>query len=140
VSGHPQINHDTLSAIRLELGAHFPRILGYFAEDGVKSVQAVEDAVANRDAVALVRPAHTLKGEALQFGAEALGYAAEYIETAARDGVEAHAFPTDIVEYCAKLRPLFEEALVALQHAVAPKPAVAMPLRRPTGGFGRKVG
>ena len=140
MSGHPQINHDTLSAIRLELGAHFPRILGYFAEDGVKSVQAVEEAVANRDAVALVRPAHTLKGEALQFGAEALGYAAEYIETAARAGVEAHAFPDDIVEYCAKLRPLFEEALVALQHAVAPKPAVTMPLRRPIGGFGRKVG
>jgi len=34
----------------------------------------------------------------------------------------------------------FEEALVALQHAVAPKPAVAMPLRRSVGGFGRKVG
>ena len=141
MSGHPQINHETLSAIRLELGAHFPRILGYFAEDGVKSVQAVEEAVANRDAVALVRPAHTLKGEALQFGAEALGYAAEYIEQAARAGVEAHSFPLDIVEFSTKLRPLFEEALVALQHAVAPKPAaVAMPLRRPVGGFGRKVG
>jgi len=140
VSGHPPINHDTLSAIRLELGAHFPRILGYFAEDGVKSVQAVEEAVANRDAVALVRPAHTLKGEALQFGAEALGYAAEHIETAARAGVEAHAFPQEIIDFSYKLRPLFEEALVALQHAVAPKPAVTMPLRRPAGGFGRKVG
>ena len=140
MSGHPPINHETLSAIRLELGAHFPRILGYFAEDGVKSVQAIEDAVAQRDPVGLVRPAHTLKGEALQFGAEALGYAAEHIETAARAGVEAHAFPADIVDSCLKLRPLFEEALVALQHAVAPKPAVTMPLRRPAGGFGRKVG
>lgn len=139
MSGHPPINHDTLSALRAELGTHFPRILSYFAEDGVKSVEAVEDAVVKNDAVALVRPAHTLKGEALQFGAEALGYAAEHIEKAARAGVEAHAFPLDIVEYSRQLRPLFEEALAALQHAAAPRPAPVMPLRRP-GGFGRKVG
>ena len=75
MSGYPQINHETLQAIRSELGAHFTRILSYFAEDGVKSIEAIEEAVRNRDAVALVRPAHTLKGESLQFGAEELGYA-----------------------------------------------------------------
>ena len=139
MSGYPQINHDTLDAISNELGAHFPRILSYFAEDGVKSVEAIEQAVGNRDAVALVRPAHTLKGESLQFGAEALGYAAEKIEMAARAGVEAHAFPTDIVDFSWKLRPLFEEALAALQQAAAPKP-IAAGLRRSGAGFGRKVG
>jgi histidine phosphotransfer protein HptB len=139
VSGHPPINNDTLSALRLELGVHFARILGYFAEDGVKSVQAIEDAVAKRDPVALVRPAHTLKGESLQFGAEALGYAAEKIEMAARAGVEAHVFPLDMVDFSWKLRPLFEEALGALQHAAAPAPA-PMAFRRPFAGFGRKVG
>jgi len=139
VSGHPPINADTLNALRSELGEHFARILSYFAEDGVKSVQAIEDAVAQRDPVGLVRPAHTLKGESLQFGAEALGYAAEKIEMAARAGVEAHAFPLDMVDFSWKLRPLFEEALTALQQAAAPKPA-AMPLRRPIGAFGRKVG
>jgi len=139
VSGHPPINHETLSAIRAELGEHFARILSYFAEDGVKSVQAIEDAVGKRDVVALVRPAHTLKGESLQFGAEALGYAAEHIETAARAGVEAHAFPLDIVDFSWKLRPLFEEALTALQHAAAPRSVPAAPLRR-AAAFGRKVG
>jgi HPt (histidine-containing phosphotransfer) domain-containing protein len=139
VSGHPPINHETLSALRLELGVHFARILSYFAEDGVKSVQAIEDAVGKRDAVALVRPAHTLKGESLQFGCEALGYAAEYIEKAARAAVEAHNFPNEIVDFSWKIRPLFTEALAALEHASAPKPVPATPLRRPAA-FGRKVG
>jgi HPt (histidine-containing phosphotransfer) domain-containing protein len=139
VSEHPPINHETLCALRSELGAHFARILSYFAEDGVKSVQAIEDAVGKRDAVALVRPAHTLKGESLQFGCEALGYAAEHIEKAARAGVEAHVFPLDIVDFSWKVRPLFEEALAALQHAASPRPAPAQPLRRPAA-FGRKVG
>lgn len=139
MSGHPPINNETLSALRLELGVHFARILSYFAEDGVKSVQEIEDAVAKRDAVALVRPAHTLKGESLQFGCEALGYAAEYVEKAARAAVEAHNFPNEIVDFSWKIRPLFKEALAALEHAAAPKPAPA-PIRRPAAGFGRKVG
>ena len=135
---HPVIDREKLNAIRAELGTHFPRILSYFAEDGVKSVAAIEDAVRNRDTVALVRPAHTLKGESLQFGAEALGLAAEHIEKAARDGVEAHIFPADVTEIATRLRPLFEQALAALQLAAAPTVAPG-PLRR-AAGFGRKVG
>ena len=136
---HPVIDREKLNAIRAELSTHFPRILSYFAEDGVKSVAAIEDAVRTRDTVALVRPAHTLKGESLQFGAEALGLAAEHIEKAARDGVEAHTFPADVTEIATRLRPLFEEALAALQHAAAPTIAQA-PLGRRAAGFGRKVG
>jgi histidine phosphotransfer protein HptB len=135
------IDHAKLNALRSELGAHFPRILGYFAEDGVKSLSAIEDAVRARDAVAIVRPAHTLKGEALQFGAQVLGEEAEWIETAAREAVETHSFPHGMVEHSARLRPLFEEALSALQSTVAATiaPPVAI-IRRAPGGFGRKVG
>ena len=139
MTAYPTINRQTLNALRAELGAHFPRILSYFAEDGIKSVEAIEEAVRIRDTAALVRPAHTLKGESLQFGAEELGYAAEHVEMAARDGVEAHSFPRDIAIHCDRLRPLFEEALAALQQAAAPVVAPTM-LRRPAGGFGRKVG
>lgn len=139
MSGYPSINQEKLAGIRSELGAHFPRILGYFAEDGVKSLEAIEEAVRNRDSVALVRPAHTLKGESLQFGADDLGYTAERVEKAARAGVEAHAFPLDIVDEAMRLRPLFEEAIIILQREAAPRPQ-AMPLRRPVGGFGRKAG
>jgi HPt (histidine-containing phosphotransfer) domain-containing protein len=139
VSGYPHINRETLSALRAELGAHFPRILSYFAEDGVKSLDQIEDAVRTRDPVAMVRPAHTLKGESLQFGAEALGYCAERVEMAARRGVEEHAFPDDIIPDAESMRGLFEQALAALRHEAAP-PAAPTPLRRPVGGFGRKVG
>jgi HPt (histidine-containing phosphotransfer) domain-containing protein len=139
VSGYPHINRETLNALRSELGAHFGRILSYFAEDGVKSLDQIEEAVRNRDAVALVRPAHTLKGESLQFGAEALGYCAERVEMAAREGVEAHAFPDDIVADAESMRGLFEEALAALRQEAAPA-VTPMPLRRAAGGFGRKVG
>lgn len=135
---NPTINREKLDAIRAELGVHFPRILSYFAEDGVKSLDAIEEAVRNRDTVALVRPAHTLKGEAFQFGADALGFTAERVEKAARAAVEAHGFPTDIVADSTRLRSLFEEALAELRRETA---IVAAPkaLRRPGAGFGRKI-
>jgi HPt (histidine-containing phosphotransfer) domain-containing protein len=135
---HPVIDREKLDAIRAELGAHFPRILSYFAEDGVKSVDAIEDAVRERDTVALVRPAHTLKGESLQFGAEALGLAAERVEKAARDGVEARAFPVEIVEFSTRLRPLFEATLAALR-LEALSTATPGLLRRNAADFGRKT-
>jgi histidine phosphotransfer protein HptB len=161
LSGTPPIDQIKLAAIRHELGAHFSRILSYFAEDGVKSIDAIEQAVQARDAAAMVRPAHTLKGESLQFGAVALGLAAEQVEAKAREGVEDHSFPLDMVEHVICLRPLFDEALTALEHvtgvpfaparAAPPEPAAvppsvrpiaptAIPVRRSAGGFGRKVG
>nr|WP_294395209.1 Hpt domain-containing protein [uncultured Sphingomonas sp.] len=132
-----------LCALRQELGAHFPRILGYFADDGLKSIAAIEQAVRARDAVALVRPAHSLKGEALQFGAIPLGLAAEEVEKAARQGIEERTFPLDMVKSVICLRPLFEAALEALRREAMPVAAavpVAMPARKSVGGFGRKVG
>lgn len=136
MDGHSPIDREKLNALRQELGAHFPRILGYFADDGVKSLDQIEEAVRDRDAVALVRPAHTLKGESLQFGAQDLGAAAEHIEMRARDAVEARTFPLELVDYVQRLRPLFEQALTELRRETAPVVA-AVPLRR-AGGFGRK--
>jgi len=129
------IDRSKLDVLRQELGANFLRILGYFREDGVKSIAAIEEAVRQRSAVALVRPAHTLKGEALQFGAVALGAMAEQIEMAARRAVEDHVFPIDVIEYAVNLRPLFEEATGLL----ARETAVTAPIRRVVGGFGRKI-
>ncbi|HET7816039.1 MAG TPA: Hpt domain-containing protein, partial [Sphingomicrobium sp.] len=62
---------------RAELGPGFIRILSYFREDGAKSVAEIEQAMREENAVALVRPAHTIKGEARQFGAEPLAAIAE---------------------------------------------------------------
>jgi hypothetical protein len=54
------VNWDSFSQARAELGANFVRILGYFREDGVKSVARIEEAMRGQNAAALVIPAHTL--------------------------------------------------------------------------------
>ncbi|WP_443027042.1 Hpt domain-containing protein [Sphingomonas sp. GB1N7] len=118
---------------RSELGAGFVRILGYFREDGVKSVAAIETAMRANNAAALVIPAHTLKGEARQFGAEPLGMLAETIETIARDCVENHDTPEEALEHVVQLSPLFQQTLALLEREANPLVA-----RRPSVGFGRR--
>jgi HPt (histidine-containing phosphotransfer) domain-containing protein len=118
---------------RGELGMGFVRILGYFREDGVKSVAAIEAAMRAQNAAALVIPAHTLKGEARQFGAEPLGELAEKIETVARDCVESHDTPDQAMADVAALRGLFGRTLAILEAEVNP----VIPRRQ---GFGRRIG
>lgn len=116
---------------RAELGAGFVRILGYFREDGVKSVAAIEAAMRAGNAAAMVIPAHTLKGEALQFGAEPLGAVAERIEMIARDCVESRDTPEEALSDIVALRALFESTLAMLERESNPLVA-----RRPA--FGRR--
>lgn len=121
---------------RSELGAGFVRILGYFREDGVKSVAAIEAAMRAKNAAAMVIPAHTLKGESRQFGAEPLAALAEEIETIARDCVEMQDTPEEALEHVVQLRPVFTRTLELLEREANP-----LVSRKPTGGggFGRKV-
>jgi histidine phosphotransfer protein HptB len=93
--------------MRTELGASFVRILSYFREDGEKAVEKIEQAMHRGDAAALVLPAHTLKAEARQFGAEPVAALAEEIEEAGRRGVEGRFFPDNILPQVAQLRPLY---------------------------------
>ena len=119
---------------RSELGAGFVRILGYFREDGVKSVAAIEQAMRSNSAAAMVIPAHTLKGESRQFGADPLGALAETIEEIARDCVERQDSCEEALEHVVRLRPLFFETLNLLEREANP-----LVSRRPAGGgFGRK--
>ena len=118
---------------RSELGAGFVRILGYFREDGVKSVAAIEAAMRAQNAAALVIPAHTLKGEARQFGAEPLGALAEKIEVVARDCVENRDTPDEAIAEVAALRGLFQRTLTILE-------AEGNPVVQRRQGFGRRIG
>jgi hypothetical protein len=95
------------SRTRTELGPGFVRILGYFREDGEKSISKIEDAMQRQDATGLVIPAHTLKTEARQFGAQPLGALAEEIEFCARRSIEARMFPDEMLPAVARLRPLY---------------------------------
>ena len=132
--GSTLIDWPAYAKARAELGAGFVRILGYFREDGVKSVAAIEEALRAQNAAAMVIPAHTLKGESRQFGAEPLAMLAEVIETHARDCVERRLEPDAAIEDVVKLKPLFEQTLALLEREANP-----LAERRPTGGFGRRA-
>ena len=116
---------------RDDLGADFIRILGYFREDGVKSVAAIEQAMRANAAVAMVLPAHTLKGESAQFGADALSELAEVIEMIARNSVEHRQDPDEALPHVVKLRGLLDETLEAFERETNP-----LVTRR--GGIGRR--
>ncbi|HEY0414460.1 MAG TPA: Hpt domain-containing protein [Allosphingosinicella sp.] len=105
---------------RAELGAGFARILGYFREDGEKAVGRIEEAMHRRDTAALVLPAHTMKSEARQFGADPLGELAEEIEFAARRAVEMRLFPDELVPHVARLRPLYARTMELLDAEANP--------------------
>ena len=128
------VDWDEFRATRTQLGAAFVRILGYFREDGTKSVAAIEEAMRARDARGLVMPAHTLKSEARQFGGEKLGAVAEDIEMFGRHCVESQISPEEYLPRVVELRRLFDETLGALEREANP-----LVQRRPAG-FGRAVG
>lgn len=120
---------------RAELGPGFIRILSYFREDGVKSVSQIETAMREQNTAALVLPAHTLKGEARQFGAEPLAKLAELIESTARFCVEQRRFPDELVKDVVELREMFERTIELFDKATNP----LLSRSRGGSGFGRKV-
>ena len=120
---------------RAELGSGFIRILGYYREDGAKSIAAIETAMRERNTVALVIPAHTLKGESRQFGAGPVADVAEKIEDLARSSIETHSFPDELIPDVVELRRLFNQTIDMFDKAVNP-----LLSRAPAaGGFGKKA-
>jgi histidine phosphotransfer protein HptB len=152
----PLVIETELDQARRSLGHGLLRILGYFQEDGAKSISLVEQAMAVGNAAAMVIPAHTLKGESRQFGAKRLGDLAEVIEMAARRCVEQHSLPDEVASEVAMLRGCFHETLAILLpggstspashplHFQSPVQAAAVP--RPSSlaagprTFGRRIG
>jgi HPt (histidine-containing phosphotransfer) domain-containing protein len=128
-----KIDWTKFAAARGSLGADFIRILGYFREDGEKSIAALEAAMRSKSAAAMILPAHTLKGEARQFGADGVGNLAEFIEGHARDCVEDHEDPDQALEAVVALRPIFQTTMDAFGRETNPL------VERRSGGFGRKV-
>ena len=119
---------------RSELGPGFIRILSYFKEDGVKSIAQIEQAMRDQNTAALVLPAHTLKGESRQLGAEPLAKVAELIESTARFCLESRRFPDELVPEVVELRRLFDATIELFDKATNP-----LMTRGSQGGFGRKA-
>jgi HPt (histidine-containing phosphotransfer) domain-containing protein len=122
---------------RSEMGPGFIRVLSYFHEDGVKSIGQIEDAMRQQNTVGLVIPAHTLKGEARQFGANPLAEIAELIESTARLCIESKRFPDELVKDVVELRRLFEETIQLFDKAT--NPLLSRGPQPVAGGFGRRV-
>src|SRR5688572_32112292 len=72
------------------------------------------------DAAALVIPAHTMKSEARQFGAEPLGALAEEIEIGARRAVEMRVPPDDLIPQAARPRPLYSKTIELFERETNP--------------------
>ena len=119
---------------RAELGPGFIRILGYFREDGEKSVARIEQAMHEQNTVELVIPAHTLKGESRQFGAEPLAEVAERIENVARSCIETHRFPDELIPDVVELRRMFNLTVEMFDKATNPLMTRAQP-----ASFGRRA-
>ena len=119
---------------RGELGPGFIRILSYFREDGAKAITQIEHAMREENTAALVIPAHTIKGESRQLGAEPLAKIAELIESSARLCIETHRFPDELVPQVVELRRLFDQTVGLFDKATNP-----LATRGGTTGFGRKV-
>ena len=109
-----------LAETRAQLGGSFIRILGYFREDGIRSIATIEAAMRGGDASAMVMPSHKLKSEARQFGGERLGQLAEDIEMHARQCVETRETPEDYVDRVVQLRPLFNDMIAAIEAETSP--------------------
>ena len=109
--------------------------MSYFREDGEKSIAQIEQAMREENTTALVLPAHTIKGESRQLGAEPLAKVAELIESTARLCVETHRFPDELVPQVVELRRLFNQTVALFDQATNP----LMTRAAPQGGFGRKV-
>lgn len=119
---------------RAELGPGFIRIISYFREDGAKSVAQIEQAMHDQNTTALVIPAHTIKGESRQLGAEPLAKVAELIESTARLCIETHRFPDELVPQVVELRRLFSQTIDLFDKATNPLMTRAAP-----AAFGRKA-
>jgi HPt (histidine-containing phosphotransfer) domain-containing protein len=127
----PLVDESELAETRATLGPALPRLLGYFREDGPRSIARIKAALDADDAAAIVAPADTLKSEARQFGCQRLGGMAEAIEMAARRCVEARDPPTQLAAQIAMLPQCFAETLALLEARLPPISDAAPAL--PTG-------
>ena len=116
------------------MGPGFIRILSYFKEDGTKSIAQIEAAMREQNTTALVLPAHTLKGESRQLGAEPLAKIAELIESPRASASKSRRFPDELVPEVVELRRLFDQTVELFDKATNPLMTRAAP-----GGFGRKA-
>lgn len=136
MSGQPSAVMDWahFERCRIEMGASFIKIIGYFREDAIESLQRIEQAMREKDMVGLVAPAHKLKGEARQVGALALADRAEYVEATARHCVEVKHVADELIPDIVELRRLWNATIGMIDAKLSP-----LAQRSAPAGFGRRA-
>jgi histidine phosphotransfer protein HptB len=114
------IDWERFAQARAHLGDSFVRVIGYFDQDGRKSLDTIEGALRNRNAIGMIAPADLLKRDAMQIGAITVAELAEDVEFAARDCVEWHQAPELMLEPVMQLRAAFSETMAQLEREVNP--------------------
>jgi histidine phosphotransfer protein HptB len=132
-----QVDWARFAQAKASLGGNFTRLLGYFREDGGKSVAAIEAALRGHDAIGMIGPADLLKSEAVQMGALGLAELAESIEYEARDCVELHLLPDTLVEQVVSLREAYEAVLAQFDRETNPLMVRRAPRPLFSGQFGQ---
>jgi histidine phosphotransfer protein HptB len=132
-----QVDWARFAQAKASLGSNFTRLLGYFREDGGKSIAAIEAALRGHDAIGIVGPADLLKSEAMQMGALGLAELAEAIEFEARDCVELHLLPDSLIESVVSLRMAFESVLGQFDRETNPLMVRRAPRPLFAGQFGQ---
>lgn len=85
----PILDHAVLAALSDSVGgddSFVADLVRTYLADGRDQLEAISAAVAARDAAALVRPAHTLKGASFTVGAMRLGETSRALEQRGRSG------------------------------------------------------
>ena len=114
------IDWERFGQARTHLGVRFLRVIGYFRDDGAKSVATIEDSLRAGDAIGMIGPADLLKADALQIGALSVAELAEDVEFAARDCVEWRQSPEVLLEQVMLLRRHFSDTVAQLDREVSP--------------------
>ena len=114
------IDWERFAQARVQLGSNLVRVVGFFRDDGHKSVDAIENALKARNAISIIGPADLLKTDAMQIGALTVAELAEDIEFGARDCVEWHQSPESLIAPVMQLRSIFEDSLAQLEREVNP--------------------
>ncbi len=88
-SDHPVLDPSVLATLRMSVGgddAFVADLIETYLADAATQVEAIQAAMTEGDAEALVRPSHTLKSASLTVGAMRLGELCRSIEQRARAG------------------------------------------------------
>jgi len=136
----PMFDEAALMLVLRAAGPDFSRLVGYFGDDGARCIALIEQAHGQGDAVALVDPAHKLKGEARQLGARRLGDISAEIERTARRCIEQQQQPGTIDHEISMLRICFSQTL-ALLCELTPRRVIPASRRASAGPrlFGRRA-